>query len=71
LVRHPRYAGLLISRVAFALTYGSVLAWALGIIWAALIVRRIPREEAHLRQIFGADYEAYAARTARLIPGVF
>jgi protein-S-isoprenylcysteine O-methyltransferase Ste14 len=70
-VRHPRYAGLLVSRLAFALTYASPLAWALGLVWAALVARRIPREEAHLRRLFGADYEAYAARTARLIPGVY
>jgi len=35
------------------------------------LARRIRLEEDHLRDIFGPDYMAYAARAARLIPGVY
>jgi protein-S-isoprenylcysteine O-methyltransferase Ste14 len=39
--------------------------------WIALVLRRIPLEEAHVRKAFGAAYDAYAARTARLLPGIY
>jgi protein-S-isoprenylcysteine O-methyltransferase Ste14 len=32
---------------------------------------RIHAEEAMLRSQFGADYDAYFARTSRLIPGLY
>ena len=70
-VRHPRYAAVLSSRVAFALALASVLAWVFALIWLALILRRIRLEEAHLRELFGADYETYTLRTPRLLPRVY
>jgi protein-S-isoprenylcysteine O-methyltransferase Ste14 len=60
-VRHPRYTAILFSGIAFALVFASFLAWALFFVWLVLILRRIRRE----------DYDAYAAHTARLLPGVF
>ena len=46
-----------------------------GVLLAALLVplllARIRSEEALLRAQFGAEYDAYCARTSRLIPGVF
>ena len=38
--------------------------------FVALCVVRIPLEEAMLREHFGAAYDAYAARTRRIFPGV-
>ncbi len=70
-VRHPRYTAVLASHIAFALVFASVLAWGLFFVWLVLILRRIRREERHLREIFAADYDAYAAHTARLLPRVF
>lgn len=70
-VRHPRYVGLLASRVAFALAFASVLGWLFVLGWVLLVLRRIRLEEPHLRELFGADYETYAQRTARLIPGIY
>ena len=70
-VRHPRYLALSISRIAFALALASIVAWFLFLFWMFAILRRIHREEPHLRKIFGPDYEAYAQRTARLIPGIY
>jgi protein-S-isoprenylcysteine O-methyltransferase Ste14 len=70
-VRHPRYAGLLASRLAFALLLGSVVAWGLLAGWALLVARRIRLEERHLRSRYGEAYEAYASRTPRLFPGLF
>jgi protein-S-isoprenylcysteine O-methyltransferase Ste14 len=70
-VRHPRYAGLLAARAAFALTLASAVGWLITGLWVLLLLRRIRLEEAHLRKVFGAEYEHYAARTRRLIPGIY
>jgi protein-S-isoprenylcysteine O-methyltransferase Ste14 len=67
-VRHPRYASLLVARVASALIFASVIGWLLAVVWFVLILHRVRLEEAHLRGIFGDDYDAYAARTTRFFP---
>jgi len=70
-VRHPRYAGILGVRAAYALTFASPVGWALAVAWLVVLLRRIYLEEAHLRAEFGDRYERYAARTSRLIPSLF
>jgi protein-S-isoprenylcysteine O-methyltransferase Ste14 len=70
-IRHPSYLGLLVNAFGWGLAFRS---WA-GVLLAALLVplllARIRSEEALLRDQFGAEYDAYCARTSRLIPGVF
>lgn len=70
-VRHPRYAGILGVRAAYALTFASPVGWVLVAAWLVVLLRRIRLEEAHLRAEFGDNYERYAARTSRLIPGLY
>jgi protein-S-isoprenylcysteine O-methyltransferase Ste14 len=70
-VRHPRYSGFLVRKLAWALLLASVIGWLLLSIWVVLVFRRMDREEVHLAELFGADYQAYAHRTARLLPGVY
>lgn len=70
-VRHPRYLGLIASRVAFALSFGSLLGWLTVVGWVLLVMRRIRLEEHHMRELFGVRYEMYASQTARLLPGVY
>jgi len=70
-LRHPRYAGLISSRIAFALALASLLGWLAALAWLGILLRRIHLEEIHLHELFGADYEAYAARTVRLLPGIY
>ena len=70
-VRHPRYASILLLVLGMPLVFGSIFAW-LSLAAVVLAVRhRIAREEPHLREIFGAPYDRYASRTARLVPGVY
>lgn len=71
LICHPRYAALLVSRVAFSLALASVLGWIILVGWVVVVLRRVRREEAHLRETFGAGYDAYARRTARLVPALY
>lgn len=70
-VRHPRYSGFLVRKLAWALLFASLIGWALLAIWLVLVFRRMDREEVHLAELFGADYQGYAHRTARLLPGVY
>jgi protein-S-isoprenylcysteine O-methyltransferase Ste14 len=71
IIRHPSYLGLLINALGWALAFRS----AAGVLFTAALVpmmlARIRSEEALLRAHFGVEYDAYCARTSRLIPGVF
>jgi protein-S-isoprenylcysteine O-methyltransferase Ste14 len=71
IIRHPSYLGLLINATGWALAFRS----GVGVILAALIIppllARIHAEEALLHSQFGAEYDAYCARTSRLIPGLY
>ena len=71
LIRHPSYLGLLVNSLGWALTFRS----AIGVLLTALIIppllARIRAEERLLRTQFGDEYDAYSARTARLIPGIY
>ena len=69
-VRNPMYLGHLIFLAGLALVLRS---WAGAALLAANAVwfhRRVLGDEAHLAQLFGTDYAAYAARVKRWIPGI-
>ncbi|MBV8088216.1 MAG: isoprenylcysteine carboxylmethyltransferase family protein [Alphaproteobacteria bacterium] len=70
-IRHPSYLGLLLSSLGWGLAFRS----AVGVLLAALLIppllARIRAEEQLLHTEFGAEYDAYRARTARLVPGAF
>jgi protein-S-isoprenylcysteine O-methyltransferase Ste14 len=70
-VRHPRYASFLLIGLGAPLTFASVLGWPLVLALLVAVRHRIEREEPHLRELFGGAYDAYARRTARLLPGVY
>lgn len=71
IIRNPSYMGLLIMSFGWALAFRS---WV-GVLLAALLIppliARIRAEERLLSSQFGAEYEAYRARTWRLIPWVY
>jgi protein-S-isoprenylcysteine O-methyltransferase Ste14 len=70
-VRHPRYAAAMVSKVALALVFASILGWALAAAWVFLLTRKIAIEEAYLQSVFGTTYEAYSQKTARILPGIY
>ncbi len=71
-VRHPSYTGMLMATFGFGIALGSWLSAAAALLLPlAAIVIRIRYEEAMLRRELGAPYAAYAARTDRLVPGVW
>jgi protein-S-isoprenylcysteine O-methyltransferase Ste14 len=70
-VRHPSYLGLLVNLLGWALAFRSGIGVLLTALLLPALLARIRAEEALLRAQFGAEYAAYAARTSRLIPGVY
>jgi len=70
-VRHPSYLGILLMDVGFAGVFRSVPAVALLPLVFWMFKRRMDVEEAFMTARFGDEYRGYAARTARLLPGVY
>jgi protein-S-isoprenylcysteine O-methyltransferase Ste14 len=70
LVRHPLYAAEEISILGTYLLYASWWTTALLILHAYLQIKRMGYEEEVLCHAF-PDYDDYARRTARLIPGIY
>lgn len=68
-VRHPIYAAMLIQLVALAIALGTEwrLIVALPLVAAGTAIR-VGDEERLLREAFGTDFDAYAARVPRLLP---
>jgi protein-S-isoprenylcysteine O-methyltransferase Ste14 len=70
-IRHPSYLGLLVNTLGWVLAFRS----GVGLVITALIIppllARIRAEERLLHAQFGAEYDAYRARTSRLIPGLY
>ena len=71
-VRHPSYSGSMIALIGMACLTFNWLGF-LGIIVSSLTAYsiRISAEEKMLLQNLGEDYRRYAARTKRLIPGIY
>jgi protein-S-isoprenylcysteine O-methyltransferase Ste14 len=70
-VRNPSYVGLLLGSVGWALVFRSAVGVLLTAAMLVPLVARIRAEERLLREHFGAEYEAYCARTWRLLPGIY
>jgi protein-S-isoprenylcysteine O-methyltransferase Ste14 len=70
-IRNPSYLGLLISVVGWALAFRSILGLVLAALFVPILIGRMRSEERLLSGYFGAEYEAYRARTWRLIPFVY
>jgi protein-S-isoprenylcysteine O-methyltransferase Ste14 len=70
-IRHPSYLGLLLNSLGWGLAFRS----GVGVLLTALLIppllARIDAEEKLLHTQFGGEYNAYRARTSRLIPGLY
>jgi protein-S-isoprenylcysteine O-methyltransferase Ste14 len=67
-IRHPSYLGLFISSLGWALVFRSVVGLVIVLLFIPPLMARIRAEERLLSSQFGAEYEAYRARTPRLFP---
>jgi len=70
-IRHPSYLGLLVNALGFGLAFRSGVGVLLAALTVLPLLARIEAEERLLHSEFGADYDAFRARTSRLIPGVY
>jgi protein-S-isoprenylcysteine O-methyltransferase Ste14 len=70
-IRNPSYLGLILSLLGFALAFRSLVGLLLGACIVPPLIARIHAEEAMLRSQFGEEFDAYSARTWRLIPGLY
>ena len=71
-LRHPSYTGMLMAIFGFGIALDSVAGAAAALLLPlAAVVNRIRHEEAMLRRGLGEPYAAYAARTDRLVPGIW
>jgi hypothetical protein len=69
-VRHPQYTGMMLFTFGWIIHWPSVVTLAL---WPALVgayVWLAMQEEKEALREFGADYDQYARRTKRFIPGL-
>ncbi len=68
--RNPMYFGHLVFMAGLALMFQSLLAVVLLVATIVILHRHVARDEKRLRERFGAEYEAYAARVRRWVPGI-
>ena len=72
IIRHPSYTGTLLSTLGLGFAFVNWLSLAACIVFPiAAFAYRIAVEERALTDALGDEYRTYAARTKRLIPGVF
>ncbi|MFY9720544.1 MAG: isoprenylcysteine carboxylmethyltransferase family protein [Candidatus Cybelea sp.] len=70
-IRHPSYLGLLLSALGWGLAFRSAIGVLVALSLIIPLVARMNAEERLLASHFGAPYDAYRAKTWRLIPGVY
>jgi protein-S-isoprenylcysteine O-methyltransferase Ste14 len=70
-IRHPSYLGLIVNALGWALVFRSIVGVLLMALTVPILLGRIRSEEAMLQSQFGAAYDAYRARTWRLVPGLY
>ncbi|WP_042883687.1 methyltransferase family protein [Cupriavidus necator] len=70
-IRHPSYLGFLVSSFGWVLGFRSGVGVVLTLLMVPVLTARIRAEEALLRDQFGEQYEAYCAKTWRMVPGIY
>lgn len=70
-IRHPSYLGFVVSSLGWVLAFRSGVGVILTLLMIPPLLARIRAEEALLRSQFGAEYDAYRARTWRMVPRVY
>jgi protein-S-isoprenylcysteine O-methyltransferase Ste14 len=70
-IRHPSYLGLFVNALGWGLAYRAGVGVAIAIMMLLVVLARIAAEERLLNESFGVEYDAYRARTWRLIPYIY
>ena len=67
-IRHPQYVAFVLVLLGFLLQWPTLLTLLMFPILLVMYARLAIKEEAEMRKQFGAEFEAYAARTPRFLP---
>jgi protein-S-isoprenylcysteine O-methyltransferase Ste14 len=70
-IRHPSYLGLIVLVLGWGLAFRSGVGVTIAVLMLVVLIARIVAEERLLSETFGREYEAYRARTWRLVPYVY
>ena len=71
-IRHPMYSALVLYSLGLALVIPNWVAGPANLIaFTILFTLRVHAEEQMMSDTFGDEYATYAARTKRLVPGVW
>jgi protein-S-isoprenylcysteine O-methyltransferase Ste14 len=70
-IRHPSYLGLFVLTLGWGLVFRSGVGVIIAVLMLIVLFARIDSEERLLSETFGAEYDAYRARTWRLVPYVY
>ena len=71
IIRHPSYLGLFVFTFGWGLAFRSGVGVIIAVLMLFVLLARIRAEERLLSETFGAEYDAYRARTWRLLPYVY
>lgn len=72
LVRHPIYLAFFLNNIAVFFLLDNWIAGAAGFLaFLFMYSRRVPVEEGMMAKEFGAEWDAFAAKTPRVIPNPF
>ena len=69
-IRHPQYMAFVLILLGFLLQWPTLLTLVMFPILLVMYGRLAVTEEAQMRKQFGAQFEAYAARTPRFLPAL-
>ena len=67
-IRHPQYVAFVLILLGFLLQWPTLLTLLMFPILLVMYARLAITEEEEMRKRFGAEFEAYAARTPRFLP---
>lgn len=70
-IRNPSYLGMMVNMLGWGLAFRGWVGVGIALLLLIPLIGRIRAEERLLREHFGAEYDAYVARTWRLVPGIY
>ncbi|MGD0806870.1 MAG: isoprenylcysteine carboxylmethyltransferase family protein [Anaerolineales bacterium] len=70
-IRYPRYLGIVALAIGLSLAFRSWIGLTAALVVFGILVLRIHDEEALLHREFGEEWERYAQKSWRMIPGIF
>jgi protein-S-isoprenylcysteine O-methyltransferase Ste14 len=71
IIRHPSYLGLFVLMLGWGLSFRSGVGVVIALLSLGVVLALIQAEERLLSETFGAEYDAYRARTRRLLPYIY